>query len=611
MRKENRFGEYIVNLRKEKQISLNQLSDGLCDPSLLHRFERGEREAPKLLQNRILTRLGAVPENYENFLYYKEYCRWEKRQGILHYILEENMEEAKGLLEAYRLEYDMTEPLEKQFYLAMLVQIRRYEGAADEEIGILFKEALELTVPEIEERGFRGRILSLEELNLLLEYMHCQNFFISLLFYEELLEYIETMDGTQLAMAKIYPKAVYYYYTTWKQSQEQSEEQLLRLLELCDKAIELLRNANRMFYLWELFCMKEELIPMLPEKMSASPEICMGLEQCRNWRETLEEIYREYGCTIAMYEFCYLYVESENYCIGDVIRIRRKMLGMSMHKLCDGICTERTVSRLERNETEPRKDIVRKLFDRLNLSTELCRTELVTDSQEAKNLYHELKLQNDNQNIEKVNQLLEALKKIIDINIAANYQAIYRNEIINNDNAGLYTKDEYVLQMKKVLEQTVPYKAAISLGEKYLTNEELSCIQNIMVVLNNRVSTAQECVNSLMDFCEQIKYPRNYLRVYEFIMTAVSSYLGNVGKYETSSKIKLKIMNLTLQSRKIRGIHSILYGVIWNREQQESGDDLAESRIYRRKNLERCIKIAELCRDTYRIEAYKNRLDKI
>ena len=87
MKKENRFGEFIANLRREKQISLEQLSEGLCDFTMLSRFERGEREPEKLLQNRFLTRLGAVPENFENFLYYKDYRRWEKRQGILHNIL--------------------------------------------------------------------------------------------------------------------------------------------------------------------------------------------------------------------------------------------------------------------------------------------------------------------------------------------------------------------------------------------------------------------------------------------------------------------------------------------------------------------------------------------
>ena len=179
---ENRFGEYIANLRKEKEISLEQLSDGLCAISMLSRFERGEREPDKLLQKRFLTRLGVVPENYENFLHYEDYCRWEKRQGILHYILEENMEEAKKLLESYRKEYKMREALEQQFYLAMLAQIRRYERADYSELEDLFEQALQLTVPEINSRSFRNRILSLEELNLLLEYRFYNRQGISLKF---------------------------------------------------------------------------------------------------------------------------------------------------------------------------------------------------------------------------------------------------------------------------------------------------------------------------------------------------------------------------------------------------------------------------------------------
>ena len=124
MRRKNRFGEYISKLRLAKGISLEQLSDGLCDVSLISRFERGEREPEKLLQNRFLTRLGVVPENYENFLYYKDYCRWEKRQGIIHSILDEHLEEAKHLLEEYYQKYDMNYSLERQFYLAMLAQIK-------------------------------------------------------------------------------------------------------------------------------------------------------------------------------------------------------------------------------------------------------------------------------------------------------------------------------------------------------------------------------------------------------------------------------------------------------------------------------------------------------
>ena len=167
--------------------------------------------------------------------------------------------------------------LEKQFYLAMLVQIRRYEGCEDAQLAEQFGQALELTVPDLGRYGFRNRILSLEELNLLLEFYYCSG--ESLNCYEELLEYIEKMESTLLALAKIYPKTVYYYYKAWNKADEQ-KDLANRMLELCDKAIELLRNANRMFYLWELFCMKEQLMPVLPVEVRTNSEVQKHLNEC-------------------------------------------------------------------------------------------------------------------------------------------------------------------------------------------------------------------------------------------------------------------------------------------------------------------------------------------
>lgn len=610
MSQENRFGEYISNLRIAKGISLEQLCDGLCDLSLLSRFERGEREPEKLLQNRFLTRLGVVPENYENFLYYKEYCRWEKRQGIVHNILDENIKEAKLLLEEYRKEYDMNDSLEQQFYLAMLVQIKRYEGSKEEELAKIFEEALWLTVPDIDTRSFRNRVLSLEELNLLLEYRYCSRRGVSLQFYEALLEYIEKMEQTMLAMAKIYPKTVYYYYMAWKASGESKETRAIRMMELCDKAIELLRNANRMFYLWELFGMKEELTKMLIDGSYKPCEYAASAEECIGWREILEELYLEYGVSIAMYEFCYLYVESENYCIGDVIRIRRKMLGLSQEKLSEGICDSRTVSRLERHIRKPQKEIVQKLFDRLNLSTELCRTELVTDSQEAIEKYRELRRLYHTKEYMKVQDVLGEMSKLLSNQYASNQQLILRKK--TNTQFGLkeITEEEYALLMKKALEYTIPYKKAVASGIKYLTNEELYCIQNIAVKAKKMHSMIQECIKTLINYCEELKYPENYLRMYQFLIATVASNLGNRGKYELSNEYGRKIIKLLLVNRRLGGIHEAHYDLLWNYKKQcdVCGKNPEIERI--KNDANRCVKLSILAKNENKRKRYEMKLDE-
>ena len=615
MEKENRFGEYIAKLRMEKNVSQVQLCEGLCERSMLGKFERGEREPDKLLQNRFLTRLGAVPENYENFLFHEDYVQWERRQGILHHILEENMDKARELLEEYYRNYNMENPLEKQFYLAMLAQIKRYQGADNSELVVLFEAALELTVPNLDERGFQNRILSLEEINLLLEYIHCGSMGEELFWYEEILKYIELMKCTQLAKAKIYPNTVYYYSIMWNKLGEKQEKDVVHMLELCENAIELLRNTNRLFYLWELFCMKEHLAELLFQYPAVKYHFIQSVEECMEWRKTLEELYEEYHVSIGMYEFCYLYVESENYCIEDVIKIRRKMLKMSMKKLSAGICSEITVSRLEHHKTKAQRAVVRKLFDRLNLSTELCRTELVTESQEAIEKYEELKFWDNTKSSEEarnyMQNLREELKHMISLDIPSNVQILLRNEIINLYRSGELSKEEYVTEMKKALECTVPYKSVIASGKKYLTNEEIGCIQNIMLMIDWSYKEMEECVDTLTEMCERSKYPINYLKMYQFVMCGVSSKLGNKGEYGYSNEIMRKILYLLLVSRRGGGIHESLYGILWNDEQWNKQGLFLNKKNEKKERLEKCISISKLFKNDKRKEAYQERLNKI
>ena len=445
-------------------------------------------------------------------------------------------------------------------------------------------------------------------MNLLLEYRYCKPKGISLQFYEFMLDYIEKLEQTVLARAKIYPKTVYYYYQTWKNSGEAVEKRAARMMELCDKAIELLRNANRMFYLWELFCMKEELVPKLKDGTYQAADYAASVEDCHNWRLTLEELYQEYGVTIAMYEFCYLYVESENYCIGDVIRIRRKMLGLSQEKLSKGICDSRTVSRLERNIRKPQKEIVQKLFDRLNLSTELCRTELVTDSQEAIEKYRELKRQSNNGNYEKVECLIEEVKELIPMDNSSNMQSIMRDKYLNNYYMRKYSKKEYIERLKEILNYTIPYEAVVVSGNRYLTNIEISCIQNIMFEVDWSFEEMQECITILLDVYGCLRFPGNYANMYEFIMLAVSSKLGDKGEYEESNKIMNDVIKISIKNRRLKAMDSLIYSMLWNRKQEKNCH--RQKNVFDKNELNTCISLCNLSKRIINKKFYEDRISE-
>ena len=333
------FWELIYKLRKKRNISLEVLSEGVCDFSLLSKVEKGKVELDKLEIDRLLGRLGVEAENYESFLFYKEYHSWRERQEIVYCILYGKIEEARQRLENYQKKADAL--LDYQFYLTMLAQIRRIEGVEKEELRELFEKAIVLTVSEPLKRKLKGRILSVEELNLLLECAFYQEEIseISLEWYKELISYIEQMPLDNIALSKIYPKTIYYFYETWISKGGMEQQEYFDMLKFCNKAIGILQKAKRMFYLWELLEAKIQILQYLIPKKPL-PEIFQKWYQtCKDWKEVLEEVYAEYGVSKEMKEFCYIYVDMEAHCIGEVIKIRRKMLGMTAKQLSKEICS--------------------------------------------------------------------------------------------------------------------------------------------------------------------------------------------------------------------------------------------------------------------------------
>lgn len=93
------FGKYLTELRRKYNVSMNVVCDGICDQSVMSRIENGEREVSKLVQDRLLGRLGVAPENFENMVFSDEYERWKVRQKIVNLIMNEKIDSAEELLE--------------------------------------------------------------------------------------------------------------------------------------------------------------------------------------------------------------------------------------------------------------------------------------------------------------------------------------------------------------------------------------------------------------------------------------------------------------------------------------------------------------------------------
>jgi len=232
---------------------------------------------------------------------------------------------------------------------------------------------------------------------------------------------------------------------------------------------------------------------------------------------------------------------------------------------------------------------------------------VVTENPEAVKKYMELQLRNNSHDIIKTSGASEIirmeLKELISMDIPSNVQIMLRNETFNQYNRGELCKEDYIFYMKQALGCTVPYSAAIAYGDKYLTNEEMACLQNITLKIDWSFSEMEECLQTLIEMCEKPKYPGNYLRMYQFIMSAVTSNLGNKGDYEKSKEYQIKILRLLLRNRRLGGTHESIYEIVWDKLQME-----ADYINMYREGVQYCIVLGSLARNVRRINAYKHKL---
>ncbi len=612
------FGKYVQSLRMQKQIPLEKLCRGLCSTGHMVRIEDMERQADKLLQDRLLERMGVSTDIFENFLEYEEYVRWKARQDICGAVVHGRWESAGELLAAYEQGCGGENRTERQFCLAVQGMLCHHRGEP-EQAGKAFMEALELTVPDAEGQPIEELCLAPCEVILLLECMEYSDMPKKAERYQEIITYLRLQKSIPTSKADVYPRAVLGLCRHCRQLREQGSDLGVpderRLLELCMDGIELLRDTGRLYYLWELL---DETKSLLAEELRLAEyrgrrrdvERLKELqEQTDAWRGMLEKLYDRYGIPREMDNFCYLYIEREVYCIGDVVRVRRQMLGMTQKELCGGICSIRTLSRLEQNQATTQRDIIRQLMDRLGLSSELARTEIVTASHEAKETMHRLHREFDQRNAARNRELLERLKSLINMENPVNRQVVMRYEALLDFFQQKPDAETALRRFKEILGCTIPYEALFRKKEVYLTNEEIFCVQNLTRYLGWGHPEMERCVELLCGIYARFDERgelSSHVIIYETVMAAMASHLGNCGDYDRSDEISHRILREILYGRRIDLANSCIYNLLWNDEQrQKAGNAKGVDLI---QELELCVTISSFSRDYRLRDFYQGKL---
>lgn len=669
------FHDFLAGMRKGIGVTLERLSSGLCSAEMLSRIEAGERMPDKLMRDRLMERLGFENDGFEDYLQPEEYEVWQTQEKLLRAVEAKEAAEAERLLGLLEQADRKENAVLRQFCLAMRAQLMQYQGASEKELREVFGEALSLTVPDVAAGCWDKGLLAVQEWNLLLEYIRyggdvgymagnespgtCIAQVI-----EALLTAMRSSGMDDYSYAKICPKAAYYL------CREQMKRPLdaaacRRLLRICAEAVENLRRCMRMYWLCELLETMEQILEIYAGLLQADSRKCTpasfdlawdrlreeaakaqapvdraedsskdltalqqsdslgdfaNLEdlavlaaQVREWRIVLTGLYQEHGLPAKMENFCYLYSQTQNHRIGDVVRKRRRMLGMSPQELCEGICSEKTLRRLENNKVKTQRAIWGELFSKLGLSPEYIREGIITEQHEAIIIYRSANDELNNHNLEKSHQLLLRLKEMLDIHIPVNRQELEHMEYICRLQKKEISSEECIMGIKKALQYTVPLESILNAKDEsdiYLTHAELGGLYSI--AMKSRDEAEEFNIELLQSVTRQCipEYSID-ISLYEMIMGGVASGLGDAGEYERATKISKKILRECLAVRRMGMLHHCLYDILWNWMEAKKKNASKESINAAVKELRKCVQLARLCKETFYEEFYHNKLSYI
>ena len=256
------------------------------------------------------------------------------------------------------------------------------------------------------------------------------------------------------------------------------------------------------------------------------------------------------------------------YRLGDIVRMTRKSLSISQEKLCDGICSSETLSRIENGIQNPSRDVYELLMERMGRIRDRAYSLLsVSDLKvlEKMKLFEDYIKQYDFKQAEAV---LTEIRKAIGNSILDN-QFLLRAESIVNYYQKRTSAEEYLKVSEMAIRLTIPKYGLISLTNWPLSFNEAQLLINISLVYSD-MQDYSHAISVIKDAYSAMKksymeeQQRTILQV--SIANNLSKFYGLNGNHEEAIVVANEGIQICKKGKLGNALPNLLYGIAWNKE---------------------------------------------
>lgn len=599
------MGRLIAGARKKKNISLEELSQGVMSAEDLNFIEKDDEYADKTTWDFLLGRLGISPLIYECYVEQEEYDLFKARKEMREI---SNQIMSNGLMSNERLRSKNTaqlkllaDQLEKrsQKYAALLNNVKNITAAIHQiflanmkgyvilakQRGELCKaDALKLHMESEWKRIYSSDAVSWIQKphNVLMAVYEQEMLFLLAQGYEENGE-IE--------------KAIQILTWLWEQRKRGGDpEENTRVLSFAawklatlewninrqEKAMEICQEAIDRSIQAESF---RGLLPLLKQRLFFEKKLKCSQEEWDEQEKTIvmiDELFAEFQVNpyglFALTTF-------ENARIADeIIRIRRKEQNLTQTKLSEGILEPESYSRFECGKRKLRWKKKKKLLERLGGRGNKVTLLLESDDPDVVEEYQRIQDSSYREKYDLLKEKIYDLKGKLDKTSKINRQFILHMQ--NNIDVRFFQileRKQIKMKRQKEIKETASKFDTVSIQEHGWSRTEIAIIKNIANAYRDdkKVEIAISILRKAIEsFDKETIGQESACLGKQLLWETLATYLGDVEKYEDAIFYAKKGMKKILESGSAKGISGELYEIAWNERERKAKPEIYQKKYF-------------------------------
>lgn len=604
------MGRLIAGARKKKNISLEELSQGVMSAEDLNFIEKDDEYADKTTWDFLLGRLGISPLIYECYVEQEEYDLFKARKEmreISNQIMSNTIMGNENISSSIMRCEDtaqlklLADQLEErcQRYAALLNNVKNITAAIHQiflanmkgyvilakQRGQLCKaDALKLYMESEWERIYSSDAVSWIQKphNVLMAVYEQEMLFLLAQGYEENGE-IE--------------KAIQILTWLWQQRKKGGDpEENTRVLSFAawklaalelninrqEKAMEICQEAIDRSIQAESF---RGLLPLLKQRLFFEKQLKWNQEEWDEQEKTIgmiDELFAEFQ--VNPYGL-FVLTAFENARIADeIIRIRRKEQNLTQTKLSEGILEPESYSRFECGKRKLRWKKKKRLLERLGERGNKVSLLLESTDPDVVEEYQRIQDSSYREKYDLLKEKIYDLKGQLDKTSKINRQFILHMQ--NNIDVRFFQileRKQIKMKRQKEIKETASKFDTVSIQEHGWSRTEIAIIKNIANAYRDdkKVEIAISILRKAIEsFDKETIGQESACLGKQLLWETLATYLGDVEKYEDAIFYAKKSMKKILESGSAKGISGELYEIAWNERERKAKPEIYQKKYF-------------------------------